>query len=139
MNDGKETPSPRVSGKNKVKSPSVIKKNENPENNTPHHVGLNVDQSLETLRMRMHGHLLSNGHNPATQISVIAPLIPMRYVRHFTVSVSLKKSHLLRFEMKNHSFFLNVFFFNSSRRNPNAKQWSVGKKQFNDNPKEVSI
>jgi hypothetical protein len=24
-----------------------------------------------------------------------------------------------------------------SRRNSNAKQWSVGKKRFNDNPKEV--
>ena len=29
--------------------------------------------------------------------------------------------------------------FNSSRRNPNLKQWLIGKRQFNDNPKEVNI
>jgi hypothetical protein len=31
-----------------------------------------------------------------------------------------------------------ICFF-CSRRNSNAKQWSVGKKRFNDNPKEVII
>ena len=31
-----------------------------------------------------------------------------------------------------------VFFF-SSRRHSNTKQWSFGKKRFNDNPKEVMM
>jgi len=31
------------------------------------------------------------------------------------------------------------FEFNYSNRNSNAKQWAIGKKQFNENPKEVNI
>jgi hypothetical protein len=30
------------------------------------------------------------------------------------------------------------FQFNSSHRNSNGKQWAIGKKQFNENPKEVN-
>ncbi|CAF4622546.1 unnamed protein product [Rotaria sp. Silwood1] len=51
-------------------------------------------------------------------ISTVKPLKPMSYVCYFTAPVPLKKSQL------------------SSRRNSNAKQWSIAKRRFNDNSKE---
>jgi hypothetical protein len=64
----------------------------------------------------------------------------MPYVRHFTVSVSLKNPRGLRFFWFVFSFRIFIyFFFDYSHRNANGKQWVIGKKQFNENPEEVNI
>jgi hypothetical protein len=47
---------------------------------------------------------------------------------------------ILIIERKNNDYNheILIFLFLLSRRNSNVKQWSIGKKRFNDNPKEVN-
>lgn len=124
-----------------INSPSVSLKSPRRENKIDHLVHENLDQKLRTLRMRILGSLLPHESRPSKPVPVVVPLKPMPYVRHFNVTVSLKKSRLLRFFSLNYksiySFVLLFFIF--SHRNSNAKQWSIGKKQFNENPKEVRL
>jgi hypothetical protein len=110
-------------------SPRVLKDSnsiDSHESNKNQESKMQHGSSIDKLRMLMYGQ---------EHIHSIEPVKPMRYVRHFTVSVSLKKSRLLR-------FFLSIkcllyFLFDYSRNNVHTKQWPIGKKQFNDNPKEV--
>jgi len=88
--------SSRVLSPNRISSPKVFDKNKNHESKSQHSNSSNIEQKIHNLRMRMHGNSLPTENNPTTQIPITEPLKPMRYVRHFTVSVSLKKSRLLR-------------------------------------------
>ena len=85
----------------------------------------------ESLRTRVHDHFCRADEPQRSE-----PLRPMRYVRHFTVAVSLNRSHLFRCRGSTSLYsFLHVS--RSSARTANAKQWLIGKKRFNDNCKEV--
>ncbi len=72
-----------------IDSSSVIGKDKIRESKIRQHRG----SKLQTLRMR----LLGQEDDHIVQVPVVEPLKPMPYVRRFTVSVSLKKSRLLRF------------------------------------------
>ncbi|UJR16424.1 hypothetical protein I4U23_003326 [Adineta vaga] len=96
----------------KIFSPRLSERGKQHESQTEFHHGSKIEQKIQNLRLRMHGHLLP------PEVPVVEPLKPMRYVRHFNVSVSLKRSRLL------------------SRPNSDLKQWSIGRRQFNENPKQ---
>ncbi|CAF3880776.1 unnamed protein product [Rotaria sp. Silwood2] len=117
MDDHKQKSLWTVSKTNIIKSPRIVEKIESHESKKAHHNGLNIEQKFETFRMHMHEHHGISEHNNTMPVSMIHPLKPIRYVRYFTVPVSLK-SRLL------------------SRQNGNIKQWIDGRRQFNENPKE---
>lgn len=79
------------------KSPSVSLKSSNRESKIDHLVGVNLEQKLHTFRARMLGSLSSHESQSSIPMPVVVPLKPMPYVRCFNVTVSLKKSRLLRF------------------------------------------
>jgi hypothetical protein len=132
------TPLSRVSNTSTISSASIIRKTKGHESKIHQHNGSTLEQKLQTLRMLI---LENLSIHETTSVPVVEPLKPMPYVRRFTVSVSLKKSRLLRFFcfcFKFKSSF-DFFFVNYSHRNSNGKQWAIGKRQFNENPKEVNI
>lgn len=56
--------------------------------------------------------------------------------------MSMIQSHSNDEYVQNFFFFvlkINRIIIIYSRRNSNVKQWSIGKKRFNDHPKEVGI
>lgn len=79
------------------KSPSVSLKSSVRESKIDHLVGVNLEQKLHTFRTRMLGSLSSHESQSSIPTPVVVPLKPMPYVRCFNVTVSLKKSRLLRF------------------------------------------
>jgi len=89
MDNNSEKLSSTISIPSTIDSPSVIGKNKIRESKIHQYHGL----KLRTLRMR----LLGQEDDHMVQVPVVEPLKPMPYVRRFTVSVSLKKSRLLRF------------------------------------------
>ena len=134
-NQSNRTSSIKSNGSSVVHTPSTSSRDKHRESKLQHFVGVNLEQRIQTLRLRMLGHSSHDEDNPPP---AIVPIKPMPYVRRFTVSVSLKKPRLIRFFLFLSLFLgLKIFLFNFSQRNSNAKQWSIGKKQFNENPKEV--
>ena len=101
---------------------------------------MQYDHDLETKRKRLPDHSTLPDHNTTMEVPITAPLKPIRYIRRFDVPV-LIKSRLSRFLKLLVILKINNYFimFNCSRRNPNFKQWLFGKRQFNDDPKEVNI
>ncbi|CAF1182831.1 unnamed protein product [Adineta steineri] len=118
MERHKERFSFRAFDANKKNLPNVVEKSRSSENQLNSSNGLKSEQKPYSLRTRILDHISPPDKHHTTHSPTIQPLKPMRYSRHFNVTVSLKKSRLL------------------SRHNPNAKQWSIGKRQFNENPKE---
>ncbi len=94
MDNDSEIASSRLSNISGKDSPSVIEKKRTRESKIQQYLGSNLEQKLQTLRMLMLGHSLDGEQYHTTSVQ---PLKPMPYVRHFTVSVSLKKPRGLRF------------------------------------------
>ena len=92
MDEHDEDLSPSISDISIIDLPMVIEQSPSHESKSLRHSVLNFEEKLQAFRTRMHGHVSTSEHNP-----VVEPVKPMRYVRHFNVSVSLKKSRLLRF------------------------------------------
>ena len=84
--------SSRIFADSKIFSPRLSVKGKHRENQAQLHHGSKLEQKIQNLRFRINGHVESPDAPPVKE-----PLKPMRYVRHFNVSVSLKKSRLLRF------------------------------------------
>lgn len=143
MDDQKRKLSPTVSNSNQTDSPRISEKIKHDESRIINPLGSNIEQKLENFRMRLRAYTFTTEQNSTTKPMVTEPLKPMRYVCRYNVAVSLKKSRLSRFFKYYHSFlvkfnFLKISLFNNSRPNANIKQWLMGKRQFNENPKEVN-
>ncbi|CAF0837024.1 unnamed protein product [Rotaria sp. Silwood1] len=119
MDDNKPKASSTVSKTTIIDSSRIVERAKSHDSKIIHHNGLNLERRFSNFRMRNHGHHSMSTHSDnTTPVTVTQPLKPMRYVCHFNVPVSLRKSRLL------------------SRQNANIKQWMIGKRQFNENPKE---
>lgn len=74
-------------------SPETVEKHKTRESKIHPHTGSNIEHKLQTLRTLILGYEVT----PTTQASIVEPLKPMPYIRHFNVS---KKSRSLRFFFK---------------------------------------
>lgn len=130
MDNRSERMSSRLSNISSGTSPTVSEKRQRRDSR--------IQQKLNTLRTFALNSLWNEEYdqNPLPP-QVVQPLKPMPYIRHFTVPISLKKSRVLRFLIFFNCFLIGIFV-DFSPRNSNATQWAIGKRQFNENPKEVN-